>query len=313
MVREASARCPYAGLLKATRSYRRGVIAFGASFPLFAGCGSLNSVPSTQYCRLEPKPLGLALAGAVYYESDIKPLLAANCLSCHSGANPPTFNTYQLAKVEIGNLIDSVKAGRMPKAPVPPLKAEQLALLEAWKAGGMLQALAKPADPVPSGPAASSAPSASSSPAASSTPGSAVGVDTDKNLIKCGSDLEVLDLRKSASNPLLKRDQVAVCQRQGLIYDRNAKVCGPAKLTKDFSCSRSGIAEAFSGRSPGILRLLNIALGRPGVKDDYGEFYSVDQCGKFDNGDPYAFLVRLVRVNQNEELQVIEIKVSGSQ
>lgn len=312
MLRVMNASSRDAGPLSAFQSLHRRAAMLGALCYLLAGCGGVNSVGATQYCRVEPKPLGLALAGTVYYDSDIKPLLAEHCVTCHSGTYSPTLNTYQLAKLEIDRVIDSVKAGRMPQSPALPLDAAQIAKLEAWKAGGLLQALAKPGDPVPAGPTTTSAPSASSAPTASGSPGTVGGIDTDKNLIKCGGDLEVMDLRKSATNPLLKRDQVTVCQNQGLVYDRNANVCGPAKTTTDFPCTRNGIAQAFSGKYQGIFRLLDSALGKPAVQDDYGEFYSIDQCGKFDNGDPYAVLVRLVEVSKKEELQVIEIKITGS-
>jgi len=314
MLREMNAKCRDASLKSAVaplRSLPRLAAMLGSLCYLIAGCGGLNSVGATQYCRLEPKSAGLALAGTVYYESDIKPLLAEHCVSCHSGATPPTLNTYQLAKLEIDKVLDSVKAGRMPKSPALPLDAGQIALLEGWKAGGLLQSVSRPVD-IPSGPAATAAPSSSSDPTASSNPGATGGIDTDKNLIKCGSDLEVKDLRKSATNPLLKRDQVTICQNQGLVYDRSANVCGPAKITKDYPCTRNGIAQAFSGKYQGIFRLLDSALGKPTMKDDFGEFYTIDQCGKYDNGDPYAVLVRLVEVSKKEELQVIEIKITGS-
>jgi hypothetical protein len=81
-------------------------------------------------------------SGAVTYTANIAPLLKASCTSCHYPGTDegPNLSTYQQAKALGASILTAVvkKAGQpgfMPQGG-KALSAEQIKLLQDWKAGG---------------------------------------------------------------------------------------------------------------------------------------------------------------------------------
>lgn len=67
------------------------------------------------------------------FDRDIKPVISANCVSCHSG-----FDSYDTAKGKIDAFITRTANDEMPKPPNTPLSPEDKAKLTKWKADGLL-------------------------------------------------------------------------------------------------------------------------------------------------------------------------------
>ncbi len=69
------------------------------------------------------------------YESDVKPLVAAKCLSCHkAGATPPNLSDFENLRTSYDASLVAIKAGRMPIGSM--LGTPDIQLLEDWKSGG---------------------------------------------------------------------------------------------------------------------------------------------------------------------------------
>lgn len=310
-----------------------------AIFMALAGCGESSTKPapkatSEASCKMEPRDAAapaeaaaltsndlshtaepsLALAeGDVFYDVQIKPILKNSCESCHSGLYQPTINTYQLAKQNVSAILSTVRDGDplpMPPSPAAPLEPDQIALIEKWTATNLQQKPATPNEQLkPGGSGAGSTPPADGQTTAESdTP---AAIDSSSFRITCGENLEVLNHSSDAyaSHPLLKRDQVSTCHREGFLYDRNEKKCSEARLSTSFRCDRQGLIDAFDATPLSINQILDKALGKADDPKDYGEFYSIDQCGEIGIGEPVAYLIRLVTIDNEVQLQVKELKV----
>lgn len=97
---------------------------------------------------------GTATSTIISYESDIKKILADNCVDCHK-AQQPVLTTWTDVNTAKAQIADSIKSGRMPKAP-KMLTTEQIEKVKKWELGGFLQTSAAPPagdapGPVPAG------------------------------------------------------------------------------------------------------------------------------------------------------------------
>jgi hypothetical protein len=81
----------------------------------------------------------LALARSINYESDIKPIVEAHCLSCHD-----SYASYQELAANGELIVREVESKAMPKA--VPLGDDDIAKFLAWKDGGYVE---KSSDPLP--------------------------------------------------------------------------------------------------------------------------------------------------------------------
>lgn len=94
----------------------------------------------------------LALVAAVDYTMVKAQVFMGSCTSaCHAPGKSQAnidLSTYAGAKANITASITEVKAGTMPVGGIPLLSAAQIALLEQWKAGGLLE-IAVVVTPVP--------------------------------------------------------------------------------------------------------------------------------------------------------------------
>ena len=305
----------------------RGGISTCGALAFVLSCG--GAAPRTslgmtdQQCRLETRTsgseavgtvaAGLLLAASVDYESTIKSLLNSKCVSCHSGNTPPNLSTYQLAKGSIDAVLSAVEANRMP--PGAPLEDAEKANLRAWKDGNTPQRTSTVDAPPASGSGGTPSSGSEGNTGEPSKPTPSGGIDTKKLRPVCGKT-EVLDPFLLKGHPAMKSNDVGVCQQQGLIYDRNNLLCGPAKVAKGYECTRDGIIKIFSDKvSGGVEAVLNEAMGSSGISGDFGQFYSIDQCGEFADGMPIVYLIRLLDVKANGksdvQLQVKELSVKS--
>lgn len=78
----------------------------------------------------------------VKYNADIKPIIDANCISCHSanGPGPIQFTSYNLVKANIDNILDRIQRpngdpGKMPQG--GSLSTSQINIFIKWKADGL--------------------------------------------------------------------------------------------------------------------------------------------------------------------------------
>jgi hypothetical protein len=73
----------------------------------------------------------------VTYTNDIKPLLAANCTSCHSGSNASggvDLSSYAGVKARASVANSEIQGGKMP--PTGPLSAANKQLFQSWVSQG---------------------------------------------------------------------------------------------------------------------------------------------------------------------------------
>jgi hypothetical protein len=267
--------------------------------------------------------LGLnASSGSVDYDTSVKPLIETQCIRCHTSSSRTNLSTYQLVVVAIDKVIDQVNRDLMP--PGAPLSEGDKGVFVQWKAAGMPQKISAPfatgedeTGSVASGDAPKPAEGQSATtPATGQAPtqsGARQGLDTRVLRPMCGN-VEVLDLRLFDGHPAMRSNDVAVCRLQGVLFDRNTLVCSDVKVAKGYECTRAGLQKAFAAHVPGgIGAVLNRTMGDPSRSTDYGQFYSIDQCGETSDGKPFAFLMRLIRDNESGpsgvSLQVMELKV----
>ena len=81
-------------------------------------------------------------ASSVSFEKDIKPIITAKCLSCHTSPEP--YDRYATAKSLGPEMIERINlsfanARRMPKQPLPELNGQEKQLFEKWEEGGFIQ------------------------------------------------------------------------------------------------------------------------------------------------------------------------------
>ena len=88
-----------------------------------AACGS----SATPDC---PNDLPPSCTAALHYEPDIAPVVAQNCLSCHTGATSTRLDTYERLHTQRSAVLNQVYACRMPRD--GELSQRDRALLLAW-------------------------------------------------------------------------------------------------------------------------------------------------------------------------------------
>src|SRR5690606_19537745 len=153
----------------------------------------------------------------VTFEKDIKPIVTASCAlaGCHvAGAQAPVLETFDQNVENAESSLSEITKDEMPVG--NPLDQAQKDLWEAWIAGGMVQGEAEDEEP------------------AEDTESEDDDTDTT-----CVTD-------STTENPvsneeLLNQKAVDACHEQGVIYDRNAKACGTAKIKTSYTCDRKGI------------------------------------------------------------------------
>lgn len=70
------------------------------------------------------------------YTKDIKPIMTANCTSCHTaGIDDPDLTNYANVKTEIDAIIADIENGSMP--PSGALPSTTITVIKNWKATGM--------------------------------------------------------------------------------------------------------------------------------------------------------------------------------
>lgn len=100
---------------------------------------------------VDPAPAPVAVAGPVSYASQVAPLFADQCVSCHGAEDPEAglqLHTYEGVMkgseygtvVEAGDpdgslLVEMISAGEMPQD-ADALTADQVALVRSWIAAG---------------------------------------------------------------------------------------------------------------------------------------------------------------------------------
>jgi hypothetical protein len=197
----------------------------------------------------------------------------------------------------------------MQMPPGERLNEDQIALIEQWVEAGAPQKSVTTDGQLGQGGSGGSAPSAEEEkPSASEEQSS---IDTATSQIICGESVEVLDhtSEEYASHPILRRDQVSICHREGFLYDRNTRTCSEARLSTSYKCNRQGLIDAFNDAPLSIRKILDQSMGKIDDANDFGEFYSIDQCGELGIGEPLATLIRLVQIDGEIQLQVRELKV----
>jgi len=96
---------------------------------------------------IDENSLGDVITDSVFYDTDIKLLIDANCISCHSGSNQSgdiNLSTYKLVKfeAEFGRLIKRIND---PLDPMPTfskgglMSAENRGKFDKWVADGFLE------------------------------------------------------------------------------------------------------------------------------------------------------------------------------
>jgi uncharacterized membrane protein len=84
-----------------------------------------------------------ARAEAPSFKTQVAPVLNQSCVACHSaGRRAPAMFTRDgsadLASVRsnIGDIINAIETGRMPRGNAPKVSPENLSILKAWQAAG---------------------------------------------------------------------------------------------------------------------------------------------------------------------------------
>lgn len=80
----------------------------------------------------------------IKYKPDVETIMYNNCITCHGGAVPSAglkLNNYQDVKnsAQNGSLIGRMNADVLPMPPAGKLSADQLKIIDKWKADGFLE------------------------------------------------------------------------------------------------------------------------------------------------------------------------------
>jgi hypothetical protein len=87
---------------------------------------------------------GTIITDTIFYNTDIKPLIEANCITCHGSSNPSAglnLSTYQVVKfqAESGNLIDRINNSTSPMPTSGLMNADNRAVFDKWVTDGFLE------------------------------------------------------------------------------------------------------------------------------------------------------------------------------
>jgi hypothetical protein len=82
------------------------------------------------------------IVDSVFYDTDIKPLIEANCIACHGGANTYgglNLKTYQVVKfqTESGSLINRINNSSSPMPQGGLMSADNRGLFDKWLKDGL--------------------------------------------------------------------------------------------------------------------------------------------------------------------------------
>ncbi|MDN4011875.1 MULTISPECIES: c-type cytochrome [Chryseobacterium] len=81
------------------------------------------------------------ITGVVTYNKDVKPIIDANCVSCHS-PGPEDLRTYSQVKGDIDGIIDRISRANGDPLKMPQggsLSPAQINIITKWKADGLLE------------------------------------------------------------------------------------------------------------------------------------------------------------------------------
>lgn len=82
------------------------------------------------------------ITSVVKYESDLKPIMESNCMSCHSASGFKPLNNYNLVKANIDIIINRIQRPSGDPLKMPQggsLSANQIDLFVKWKADGLIE------------------------------------------------------------------------------------------------------------------------------------------------------------------------------
>ncbi len=87
---------------------------------------------------------GTDIIDSIFYDTDIKPLIDAKCMSCHSGSNPSAglnLSTYQVVKfqAEFGTLISRINDSQSPMPVSGLMTADNRGKFDKWVTDGFLE------------------------------------------------------------------------------------------------------------------------------------------------------------------------------
>lgn len=85
---------------------------------------------------------GTEVVDSVFYDTDIKPIVTANCVGCHGGSSPSAginLETYQVVKfqTESGNLIDRINNSQFPMPTSGLMSADNRGAFDKWLKDGL--------------------------------------------------------------------------------------------------------------------------------------------------------------------------------
>jgi len=108
---------------------------------IVSGFAFLTSCESRTYEEISDNT---PITQQVKYNTDIKPIIDANCISCHSpgGPGPQAWTSYDQVKNNIDNIIDRIGRPNGDPLKMPQggaLSATQINLFVKWKADGLIE------------------------------------------------------------------------------------------------------------------------------------------------------------------------------
>lgn len=111
-------------------------------------CLTLSESPSDERELPEVESdTALVQSPAITYQTNIEPLFAKKCASCHPAVSPPDLKSYDAVKKTAQASYDTMVAGSMP--PGKPLPEAEIKLFKDWMDTGMTEKAASPS-PAPS-------------------------------------------------------------------------------------------------------------------------------------------------------------------
>ncbi|WP_082632599.1 c-type cytochrome [Chryseobacterium sp. IHB B 17019] len=85
------------------------------------------------------------IAEQVTYAKDVKPIIEANCIGCHSAGGPASFQpwtSYDQVKTHIDNILDRIQRPNGDPLKMPQggsLSPSQINIFTKWKADGLIE------------------------------------------------------------------------------------------------------------------------------------------------------------------------------
>ena len=93
---------------------------------------------------IDENSIGDIITDSVFYNTDIKPLIDANCIGCHSGSNQSAdvdLSTYKLVRFEseFRKLIERINDSQYPMPSAGLMSAKNRGKFDKWVADGFLE------------------------------------------------------------------------------------------------------------------------------------------------------------------------------